>query len=152
MKRLITFFHALKDKLLKTGFVSVFMSNAACKVLAFLGGAIIVRVMTKSDYGQYSYIINCYGMLCLLNDLGCGDATLQFCNEHHREPQKTNDFFVYGYKKALVFCTITSLLILLSPLFYPFQDDVSAKMTPWLCLMPFINTTNKIIKKRLFVI
>ena len=74
--------------------------------------------------------------------IGCGDATMQFCNEQHKCQTKSNEFLVYGYRKAITFCTITALLILLSPLFYPFQDAESARMTPWLCLMPFINTTN----------
>ena len=36
-------------KLLRTGFFSVFFSNVACKVLVFIGGTIIVRVLSRSE-------------------------------------------------------------------------------------------------------
>jgi len=132
----------LTKKLFKTGFFAVFLSSVAAKVLTFIGGMIIVRILSKGEYGQYTYILNCYGMLSLLNDLGCSSAMDQYCNESHDNPEKFNGFFVYGVSSSLVFSTVTALAILLSPWFYPFQDANTARLSqaPW--LMPFLNTAN----------
>ena len=124
------------------GLLSVFSSNVICKVLAFLGGMVIVRVLSKNDYGAYTYIMNCYGMLMLLYDLGCSVAALQFCSENHKNPIYFNDYFTYGFKRGLLFSAISSLLILCSPLFYPFQTAQAATLSASLFLMPFLVTIN----------
>lgn len=135
----------LSGKLLRTGFFSVFLANILSKVLTFIGGMIIVRILTKSENGVYTYIINCYGILMLLGDLGCSQASLQFCNESHNNPQRFNSYFVYGARRAFAFSALTSLLILASPWFYPFKTAEAAQLTRMLCLMPFIVTANNIL-------
>ncbi len=137
------------EKLLKTGFFSVFSANVLSKVLTFIGGTIIVRVMSKSDYGEYTYIINCYNMLILLNDLGCSAATMQFCNEHHADKAQFDSFYVYGLKRGLLFSGVSALLLFLSPWFYPFQQENARWLTQVLCLMPFITTVNNFLMTNL---
>lgn len=132
----------LVRKLREIGVFSVFLSNVLCKVLTFIGGMVIVRVLNKNDYGAYTYIMNCYGMLILLNDLGCNVATMQSCSEHHKNPEKFNSYFTYGYRMGMLFSGITALLIFCSPWFYPFQQEVAAQLTRTLCLMPFLSTTS----------
>lgn len=132
-------------KLLRTGFFSVFFSNVLCKVLTFIGGMIIVRVLSKSDYGAYAYVINCYGMLMLLGDLGCSVAAMQFCNESHGDPKKFDAYFTYGFKQGLLFSSLTSLLLLFSPLFYPFKSAEAAGLTRLLFLMPILSSVNNFL-------
>lgn len=132
-------------KLFRTGFFSVFFSNVLCKVLTFIGGMIIVRVLSKGDYGAYTYVINCYGMLMLLGDLGCSVATMQFCNESHGEPRKFDAYFAYGFKRGILFSVLTSMLLLLSPLFYPFKTPEAAGLTRLLFLMPILGTVNNFL-------
>ena len=136
---------ALCGRLFRTGFFSVFFSNVICKVLTFIGGMIIVRVLSKGDYGQYTYVMNCYGMLFLLGDLGCSVASMQFCNEQYACQEKSDAFFTYGYRQGMLFSGITALLFLTSPWFYPFRDPEAAHLTQLLCLMPFLSTTNNFL-------
>lgn len=139
----------LSGKLLRTGFFSVFLANVLSKVLTFIGGMIIVRVLTKSENGVYTYIINCYGILMLLGDLGCSQAALQFCNESHNDPSRFNGYFVYGARRALAFSALTSLLILASPWFYPFKTIEATRLTRMLCLMPFLVAANNLLAANL---
>lgn len=138
-------------KLLRTGFFSVFFSNVACKVLVFIGGTIIVRVLSKSDYGTYSYVMNCMGMVSLLGDLGCSMATGQFCNENHADIKRRNTFFSYGLSRGIAFSAVVALLLYLSPWYYPFRTEEAATLTRNLCLMPFLNTTNNFLLTNLRV-
>lgn len=137
--------------LLNSGFFSVFGSDVICKIVTFLGGIIIVRVLSKNDYGAYTYIMNCYGMLCLLNDLGCNSAAAQFCSEQHANPEKRDGFFWYGSKRGLQFSLITSVLIFLSPWFYPFQSREAALLSRLLCFVPILSVVNAFLRTNLQV-
>lgn len=132
-------------KLLRTGFFSIFFSNVLCKVLTFIGGMAIVRIFSKSDYGAYIYVTNCYGMLMLLGDLGCSVASMQFCNENYDNPEKFSAYFTYGFKRGILFSVLTSFLLLLSPLFYPFKTQQAAKLTQLLFFMPILGTVNSFL-------
>ena len=70
------------EKLKKTGFFSIFIATVFSKVITLLGGIILVRILSKSDYGIYSYVHNCYSMLFLLNDFGIATAALQYLTEN----------------------------------------------------------------------
>ena len=135
----------LAGKLSRTGFFSVFFSSVLCKVLTFFGGMVVVRVLSKGDYGSYTYVTNCYAMLMLLGDLGCSDASMQFCNECCGDPKKFDAWFVYGFQKGILFSAMTSILLLLAPLFYPFKSAEAAGLTRLLFLMPILKSVNSFL-------
>ena len=146
-KKLATGLKALTS----TGFFSVFLSSTICKILSFFGGMIIVRVLSKSEYGEYSYIMNCVGMLSILGDLGFNSAAMQCCNESYQDPIKRDTYFVYGYIRGMLFSALTCVALLASPLFYPFSFKEAAKMAQGLCLLPLLQTTNTFLTVNLRV-
>ena len=127
-------------KLVKTGFFSIFISNVFSKVIVFLGGIIIVRILSKEDYGIYSYIVNCIAMLCILEDFGASNATMQLLNEENDNLTRKKAFLKYGIKMGLLASLISVILIMLSPWFYPFTIEEARKLTPILFLMPVLTT------------
>ena len=145
MKEKNDFLRQLLNKYAKSGFFSVFLSNAASKVLSFIGGMIVVRVLSKDAYGSYAYVMNCYGMLMLLNDLGCAVATFQYCSENYQQPERFHGFFSYGYRRGMAFGVVTGLLLFLCPYFYPFKSADAAALTRLLCLMPLLTITNQFL-------
>lgn len=126
------------DKLRKTGFFSIFLATVFSKVITLLGGIILVRILSKSDYGIYSYIHNCYSMLFLLNDFGISTATLQYLTENLNNQEKQVAILKYSIKSCLVASIVTALLVLLSPYFYPYTMTEAEKITPMLFLLPTI--------------
>lgn len=137
------------QKLKSTGFFSVFLSSVLCQVFSFLGGMVVVRVLSKSDYGLYVYVKNCYSMLFIMNDLGCAVAAMQFCNETYREPKHSAGFFYYGLSRGVLFSQLSGLLMLFSPLFYPYTQQGTAKLVQMLCLAPALVTANAFITTNL---
>ena len=125
-----------------TGFFSVFLSSTICKVLSFFGGTIIVRLLSKAEYGEYGYVMNCYGMLSILGDLGCNCAALQCCNEAYQDLTKRDAYFIYGYIRGMVFSLLTCTMMFFAPYFYPFRSSEAAMLTQLLCLLPLFQTTN----------
>jgi len=127
------------NKLSKTGFFSIFLSSVFSKVLVFIGGTIIVRIISKTDYGIYTYVLNCMAMLMILNDFGASTAALQFLTEEKDNVEERNKYFKYTMKITLVSSLVSSILIFLSPYFYPFKIEEAKTFTPILCLVPIIS-------------
>ncbi len=131
--------------LVSTGFFSVFFSTTFCKIVSFFGGMIIVRVLTKSEYGEYGYIMNCFGMLSILDDFGFYNAALQCCNESYQDTGKRDAYFVHGYMRGMTFTLVTCVALFFAPYFYPFRSVKTARITQMLCLYPLVKTTNSFL-------
>ena len=126
------------DKLNKTGFFSIFIATVFSKVITLLGGVVLVRILSKSDYGIYAYIHNCYSMLFLLNDFGISSAALQFLTENNGNKKKQGILLKYSIKSSLIAAIAIGIIFLLSPFFYPYKMDEARELTPMLFLVPMI--------------
>lgn len=132
-------------KLKNTGFFSVFISNIFAKVIAFLGNIVIVRILSKNDYGVYSYAINAMTILYIFNDFGASNAALQNLTEAKEDKEKKKMIFKYALKIGMIGSVFSGLLILMSPLFYPFEIVEAKYYTPILFLIPLFTNINAFI-------
>lgn len=130
----------LFQKLKSTGFFYIVISDFLSKSIAFCGGILLVRLLTKNDYGIYSYVNNTLSVLILLGDMGAGVATMQYTQEVYHSPEKRNAFFKFGFRCGLIFCCIPFICVLLSPLIFPFTIKEAIPLTISLCALPFLNT------------
>lgn len=139
---LVTHKKALIEKIKKlkeTGFFSIFLSDVLAKVVVFLGGIILVRILSQNDYGIYSYAINAFNILYILNDFGASSAALQNITEQNKNKERQQSFLKYSIKIGIVGAFISGLLILLSPIFYPYEISEAKFLTPMLCLVPILS-------------
>ena len=141
----------LLNRLKITGFYSVFVSSVFTKIVTFFGGVILVRIMSKEDYGLYTYVMNSYGILFVLSDFGFCQAMLQYRSESFADKLKSNDYYTFTYRMGMVFSCVSAFLLFFSPLFYPFKYENVAELTRCLCLLPFITTANSFLLNNLRV-
>lgn len=127
-------------KLKNTGFFSIFISNILAKVVVFLGNIIVVRILSQNEYGVYSYAINAYSILFILNDFGASNAALQNITEEKDNKKRQQSILKYSIKMGIIGSIISGILILLSPLFYPYEIIEAKYLTPILCLLPILST------------
>ena len=132
-------------KLKKTGFFSIFASSIFGKIITFFSGIFLIRIMTKSDYGLYSYVLNAISMLTLLNDFGASNSALQYLTENDNDIQYKKQILNWTIKVGTISILISGILILLSPLYYPFTLERANKLVPILFLMPVFNFVNSLI-------
>lgn len=125
-------------KLKETGFFSIFLSDVLAKVVVFLGGIVVVRILSQNDYGIYSYAINAFNMLFILNDFGASNAALQNITEQKDNKKKQQAILKYSIKMGIIGSLISGTLIFLSPLFYPYEIEEAKYLTPMLCLVPLL--------------
>lgn len=69
------------SRLRNTGFFSIVISGMLNKAITFLSGVILVRVLSREDYGAYSYALNIISYFLLVNGLGTSNCVVQFCVE-----------------------------------------------------------------------
>lgn len=124
------------QKLRKTGFFSIFISNVLAKIVVLLGGIVVVRILSQRDYGIYSYAINAFNILYILNDFGATSAALQNMTEYSKDKGKQQIYLKYAVKVGIFGAIISGILILLSPLFYPYEISEAKYLTPMLFMMP----------------
>lgn len=74
-------FNQVKEKLFDTGFFHVFGSNIINQIIAFLSGIILVRILSKAEYGIYSYAYNIINFFLVFNGFGAASGLLQTCSE-----------------------------------------------------------------------
>lgn len=136
-------------KLGGTGFFSIVVSDTLVKIVSFLGGMVLVRVLSKNDYGIYSYVMNCMGFLLILGDMGTGIATLQFTQENYKNELKFKAYCAYGLKLTVWFSFLPMICILTSPLYYPYAIEGTKNLVLLLFAWPFINSLNTFFQTNL---
>ena len=57
-------------KLFSTGFFHIFGGNVINKVITFVSGIILVHLLSKPEYGVFTYAWNIYGIVFLFSGMG----------------------------------------------------------------------------------
>lgn len=104
-----------KLKVLYTkGFFHIFTSNILNKIIQFCSGIFLVKVISKQEYGLFTYAQNILMLLMVLSGLGVGDAVLQFGSKA-RDSRERNAVFKYAFLYGGKFNIFLCILILFLP-------------------------------------
>ena len=115
------------------------------KVVVLLGGILIVRLLGVEDYATYTLINNAFSMLTILGDLGVSSALFQFLVEKRNDEEEYNNYLKYGIRCSIFAGLISGLLILLSPLFYPYRSNEIRYYTLIMCLLPLMSALFNVV-------
>ena len=105
-------------KLLSTGFFHIFSASVLNKILVFLSNIVVVRFVSKIDYGVFAYTDNILSMILLASGMGLVSGTFQLCSEKKNE-EKTKIFqygAVIGVRINVVICCALVLLSQVIPM------------------------------------
>ncbi|WP_320974154.1 oligosaccharide flippase family protein [Dysgonomonas capnocytophagoides] len=96
-------------KVLEIGLFNVLNASVINNVIAFLTNVLIVRILSKTEFGMYGYAFNIISLCMLFSGLGVDAGILQFCSEKRLINEKKQ-----LYKFGLLFgCAINCLISLL---------------------------------------
>lgn len=137
------------NKLIQSGFFSIVVSNTLVKAVAFVGGTVLVRVLSKSDYGLYSYVNNAMGFLLILGDMGASMAMLQLTQENIHNSDKMKAYCAYGFKMSFLFCIPLMLCVIFSPFYYPYNINGAKELVVLLFAIPVVNNLNTYMQTNL---
>lgn len=122
--------------LLRTGFFHIFGSSVINKVIAFLSSVVLVRILSKTEYGVFTYAWNIYSIILILNGMGIESGVLQISSEHSGDIAYANRASNYGVRFGMKFDLLLFALILGTGLFAPLKIESSRPVLCMLCLLP----------------
>lgn len=128
-----------KTKLLiRTGFFYIFGGSVLSKVIAFLSSIILVRILTRGEYGIFTYAWNIYNFVIIFNGLGMESSTMQLCSERSGDVSYANKICNYAVKFGLRFDITLAVILVLVALFVPLKINGANEILILLSLLPLI--------------
>lgn len=124
------------EALFKSGFFHIFGSNVINKVLAFLSSVILVHILTKIEYGAFTYAWNIYSIVLLFNGMGVESGVLQLASEHSGDVDYADGVSSYGTIFGLKFNCILFAILFGIGLFAPLKIEAGRPLLLALCLLP----------------
>lgn len=141
-----TQFKSIIKKLYDTGFGHIFGSDVINKIISFVSGFILVRILSKTDYGVFSYAQNIYSLFYLLNGLGMTSSILQLCSENFKDKKKAKSFYAYGSIFGVIANVLMSLGILLWGLFLPLSVPNARITLMFMSFLPIFTIVHELIQ------
>lgn len=125
-------------KLFDKGFFHIFGSNVINRIINFSSSILLVRILTKSNYGVWASVENLFQIFLMLQGFGVTSGLLQFASENRSEIKK------YEYVKTSLFIGLISnmsiaLLIIVHFIWGKFSIPASRPYFIMLCLLPLFN-------------
>lgn len=84
----------------RKGMFQILSANVINKFVAVLSNMVITRVLSTSDYGTWSYVLNLYTYFSIISALGLLNGAFQFGAEN-REKDKEFAYYKYCLKSGL---------------------------------------------------
>ena len=138
----------LVSRLQKTGFFSIVASGMLNKIIAFLSGIILVRVLSKEDYGAYSYALNIVNYFLLINGLGAPNCVVQFCVEQKND-ERAERMYSLASSIGVIWDILLTILIVLVATFVPMPVQGSNELLMLFAFLPLFMFAVEMQQQRL---
>ena len=100
------------------GLFHIFAGTFCTKLITFFGSIVLVRVLSKQEYGVLGYLENIYSYLFVIAGMGLSNAILRYVVLGKTNQEKYN-YFAYAYKHGILWNAFLILFAWLVSLIYP---------------------------------
>ena len=118
----------------RKGLFHIVGANVLNNVIAFSISFVLVRLLTKAEFGQFSYAKNIINMLYIIGGLGIESGIIQFCTRAD-DSGKRASYFRFGVRIEILFGLFLGFGILVFTRFAKLPVEGSTHL---LCLMAFL--------------
>lgn len=105
------------SSLFKKGYLYLFTANTVRKIAAFCSSIILARLLSKKEFGAYSYVMNLVNIILIGDGIGTVTGILQYGCENRCEEEKCNNYIKYGMSVGIIANVVLSLVIAFYGLF-----------------------------------
>ena len=137
IRKVIYIFKGLLKKLSTTGFLHIFGTNVINKVVAFLSGIIIVRLVSKAAFGSYSYTLNAVSIAELFSGFGLVFGVFQLSSEKNDDKQAQERIYRFGSSYGLRINFAISLILFFLSFVVSFPVEGVNRLLRFCWLIPF---------------
>ncbi len=131
-------FSARLKILFRTGFFHIVSSSIINKLIAFFSSVVLVRILSKVEYGVFTYAWNIYSIIIILNGMGIESGVLQLSSEHSGNIEYADRISNFGVRFGVKFNLLLCAFILVVGLFVPLKVEEAREI---LCLLSFLPVT-----------
>ncbi len=111
---------------LRKGILQLFTANVLNKILVMISNMIITRILTKDEYGLWSFVLNIYSYASLITGLGLASGAFLFGAEN-KGKSKGYDYYRYCLSIGLIINGIISLVFIVSSFFVNYAIEGAEK-------------------------
>lgn len=122
------------------GFFHIFASSTINKMIGFISGVLLVRIVQKAEFGVYSYALTIFNVFVLVSGLGITSGLLQIGSERTHGGNSNDGLFRFGLKYGLRTNIVLIVIALIIAVFVRFPIDGSNRLLAYLIflLIPLI--------------
>lgn len=131
--------HDKFETLIRTGFFHIFGSSVMNKIIAFLSSIVLVRILSKEEYGVFTYAWNIYSIILLFSGMGLDSGMLQLASEKSGDESYAKKISNFSVRFGLLFDLLLMVFILSLALFAPLKIEKARGTLGLLCLLPFFH-------------
>lgn len=130
----------------KKGAFHILIGNFATKFVTFFGSIILIRMLSKTDFGLLGYMENIYSYAFICSGLGLYNALLRY-SVLSKEREKKYSYYKYALIRGSAYNVLIVVAVIIFNMFYrhPIDFSVAGSLIPVLILaLPFqdlVNTT-----------
>lgn len=132
------------DILLKKGLFHMFGANILNKIISFSSTIILVRILSKEEYGTYAYVQNILAFFLLTNGLGVISGLLQYGSEYRGTPLQYG-YFKYASKLGIGYNIILAFVICVSSFFLSITREIQLLLC-FMSLTPCLTMVFEVIQ------
>lgn len=126
-------------KLFQTGFFHIVGAGSINKVLTMLLGIVLVRILSKTDYGSYAYAFNIVSFFIVINAFGASSAVMQICSELHEDVAKSKATYRYAEMVGSLVDVFMAISLIAIGIFAPLSVGDSKVLLFFYCLYPLLS-------------
>lgn len=124
------------QKLFSTGFFHIFASSVLNKIIIFLSNIVVIRIISKVDFGIYTYALNIISFVLLFTGMGMVTGTFQLCSEYSNDKERQDIIYRYGSSVGIRFNIFLSLVVIAIAFFFNLPIKGQRHMLLIMCLNP----------------
>ena len=143
MNRLKSLLLAALTKLKKKGFFHIFGSSTINKIIGFASTWVIVRIVSKAEYGVYTHAYNLYSFFLILSGMGIVSAFLQLGSETADVNEKER-LYRFSLKFGLTTNLFLAVIIALIGVFVPMPYDGAGTLLLMMAGLPVVVLANEL--------
>lgn len=130
-------FEEIKD-ILKKGLIQIFSANVINKVVQFITIAFLTQIISKEDYGSFTYAQNLMSFVLLFEGAGVTTGILQYCSVSKENKEKMA-ILKYGVSIGVVVNIILSVAVFVYAIFGRLPIEGSRNSLMMLACVPIFS-------------
>lgn len=130
-------FDEIKE-ILKKGLIQIFSANVINKVVQFITIAFLTQIISKEDYGSFTYAQNLMSFVLLFEGAGVTTGILQYCSISKNTEEKVS-ILKYGVRIGIVVNVILSIGVFFYAIFGKLPIEGSRSSLMMLACVPIFS-------------